>query len=269
MCGPCVCSGVPYTHEVLAASMNKQRDWSIRLVTNDAEILAFWIDWPPLHLCKSMRCGKTHGVLDLRIVPNLDGGIVPPIETMAYIASIAQRNVLFENGGTGRQSQFDRPFHSINPVDIPYCDRCAAILVACIGEIHRRHGDPIVGNRKVKLDSECSPGSAITDPGLFDGRVGIEHRLPADFVYARINMSAQIRQDGTFQILVFKINCAPLVFRAPVRDFLPHRIGVVKSATRKLVERRIGIWRPLFVCWQVQNTFPHAHLSPNRNAGKT
>src|SRR5437660_32050 len=149
MCGPCICSRVPYTHEVLAASMNKQRNWSIRLLTNDAEILAFWIDWPPLHLRKSMRCGKTHGVLNLRIVPNLDGGIVPPIETMAYIASIAQRNVLFEDGGTGRQSQFDRPFHSINPVDIPYCDSCAAILVACIGEIYRPPGNRIVGNRTV------------------------------------------------------------------------------------------------------------------------
>src|SRR5438132_6978109 len=247
MCGPCICSRVPYTHEVLAASMNKQRNWSIRLVTNDAETLAFWINWPPLHLRKSMRCGKTHGVLDLRIVPNLDVGIVPPIETMAYIASIAQRNVLFENGGTWRQSQFDRPFHSINPVDIPYCDRCATILVACISEIHRRHGNPIVGNRKVKLDSECSPGSAITDPGLFDGRVGIEHRLPADFVYARINMSAQIRQDGTFQIFVFKINYAPLVFREPVRDFLQNWIGVVKSASRKHYVRMSGLWCKLIV----------------------
>src|SRR5438876_10617088 len=136
MCGPCICSRVPYTHEVLAASMNKQRNWSIRLVTNDAEILAFWIDWPPLHLRKPMRCGKTHGVLNLRIVPNLDGGIVPPIKTMAYITSIAQRDVLFEDGRTRAQSQFDGPFHSINSVDIPNGDRCTAILVARICKIH-------------------------------------------------------------------------------------------------------------------------------------
>src|SRR5437899_11125855 len=109
-----------------------------------------------------MRCGKTHGVLNLRIVPNLDGGIVPPIKTMAYITSIAQRDELFEDGRTRAQSQFDGPFHSINSVDIPNGDRCTAILVPRICKIDGRHGDAIVGNGKVKLDAERRPGAAIT-----------------------------------------------------------------------------------------------------------
>src|SRR5207245_11236063 len=107
MRSPCVCSGMPDAHEVFAASMNEQRYWSVGLVMNDAEIFTLRIDRPRLHFYKPMCCGKTHGVLNLRIVPNLHGGIVPPIKTMAYITSIAQRDVLVEDGRTRAQSQFD------------------------------------------------------------------------------------------------------------------------------------------------------------------
>src|SRR2546430_7415850 len=137
MRGPCVCSRMPDAHEVLAASMDKQRYGSVGLVTNDTEILTLRIDRPPLYLRKSMRCGIAHGVLNLRIVPNLDSGIIPPVKTMAYIASIGQPDALFENGRTRPQLQVDGPFHSINSVDIPNGDRCAAILVAGIRKIHR------------------------------------------------------------------------------------------------------------------------------------
>src|SRR5260370_38978576 len=106
-----------------------------------------------------MCCGIAHGVLNPRIVPSLDSGIVPPIETMAYIASVAQRDVLFENCRARSQRQLDGPLHSINSVDIPNDDRCAAILAARVRKIHRGHGDPIVGKLKVKLESKIGPGS--------------------------------------------------------------------------------------------------------------
>src|SRR5437870_12920686 len=91
---------------------------------------------------------------------------------MAYIASITQRDMLFEDGGTRAQSQFDRPFHSINSVDVAHGDRSTAVLVACMCEIHRGHRDPIVRNGKVKLDPEGGPGSARSE----ERRVGKEWR---------------------------------------------------------------------------------------------
>src|SRR5438552_7249722 len=137
MRSPCVCSGMPDAHEVFAASMNEQRYWSVGLVVNDTEIFTLRIDRPRLHFCKPMCCGIAHGILNLRIVPSLDGGIVPPIKAMAYVASIAQPDVLFENGRTRAQNQFDGPFHSVDSVDIPNDDRCTTILAALIGKIHR------------------------------------------------------------------------------------------------------------------------------------
>src|SRR6266853_1632443 len=98
MRGSGVRSGLPDAHEVFPASMNKQGHWPVGLIMYDAEILP------------------------LGIVPNLDGGIVPPVETMAHVASITQGDVLFENGGPRTQSQFNGPFHSINSVDIAHGD---------------------------------------------------------------------------------------------------------------------------------------------------
>jgi hypothetical protein len=54
------------------------------------------------------------------------------------------------------------------------------------------------------------------------------------------------------------------VLHSLVRDFVPQRIGIIESAGRELVERRIGIRQSLFVCRKIQDTFPHAHLSLNR-----
>src|ERR1700682_5752975 len=195
-----VCLGIPDAHEVFPASMDEQGNWSVRLIMYNAEILPLRIDWPRLDLRKPMCRSKAHGVFDLGIVPNLDGSIVPPIETMTYIASIIQRDMLFKDGGTRAQRQFDGPFHAINSVDIAHGDRSAAVLVAGIRKIHRGHGDPIVRNGKVKLDAEGGPCSAIADPCFLDRRVRIEHRLTADFIGAGINMPAQIRQHRTFQI---------------------------------------------------------------------
>src|SRR6266704_184084 len=127
---------MPDAHEVFAASVGEQLHWSVGLIVYDAQILTLRVDRPPLYFCKPMCCCKTHGVLNLRIVPSLNASIVPPIETMAYIASIAQPDMLFENGRARPQSQFDGPFHSINSVDIPNGDRCTAILVARMRKIH-------------------------------------------------------------------------------------------------------------------------------------
>src|SRR6266850_1327279 len=177
MRGSGVGSGIPHAHEVFPAAMDKQGHGSAGLIVYDAEILSLRVDRPVSYFRKAMGRGKAHGILDLGIVPNLDGGIVPPIETMAYIASITQRDMLFEDGGTRAQSQFDRPFHSINSVDVAHGDRSTAVLVACMCEIHRGHRDPIVRNGKVKLDPEGGPGSAIADPGFLDGRVWIGRSL--------------------------------------------------------------------------------------------
>ena len=124
-------------------------------------------------------------------------------------------------------------------------------------------------NGKVKLDSECGPCSAIADPGFLDGRIGIEHRLPADFVDARIDMPAQIRQDRTLQVFVFKIDRAPAVSCTLVADFFPQGIGIIESTGRELVEGRIWIRRSFCVCRKIQSTFPDVYLSPNGYGANT
>src|SRR6266699_1721387 len=96
---------IPHAHEIFPAPMSKQGHGAIRLISNDAQIFALGFNRPTLHFSKSVRSGKALRVLDPRIIPNLHPGIVPPIKTMANIASVAESDALLQYGGARAQSQ--------------------------------------------------------------------------------------------------------------------------------------------------------------------
>src|SRR5205085_11518700 len=104
------------------------------------------IHWPALHFRKTVSGGEAHGVLDTRVVPDAHGSIVPPIESMAHVASISELDMLLEHRRAWTQDQFHSPFHSVDSIDVPNDDRRTAIRLAGVGEIHRRHRNPIVRN---------------------------------------------------------------------------------------------------------------------------
>ena len=98
-----------------------------------------------------------------------------------------------------------------------------------IRKIDRRHRDPVVRDRKVKLHAECGPGAAIANLRLLDGWIGIEHGLAADLVDAGIDMAADIRQHRAFQIFVLEKNGAPVVRRLHTGQVRPERVGIVEA----------------------------------------
>ena len=148
---------------------------------------------------------------------------------MPYIAAITQRDKLFEGRPTRAQRHFDGPLHSVNSISITYSDRRAAIVVLAICEVDRRHRYPVVRNRKIEFDAECSPGASITDVRFLDRGIRIEHGLTTEFVDARVEVATDIGQDGTFQILVFQIYGAPGVAYSLVGQVLAQGVGVVET----------------------------------------
>ena len=197
-------------------------------------------------------------------MPNLHSRIVPPIKTMANVAAVAESDALLQYSGARAQSQFHHPFHAIDSVDVAYGRRGAAVRMFRERVVHRRHRDPIVGNRKIELNAKGRPRTSITDSSFPDRRIRVEHRLPADFVDAGVKMAAHIRKHGTFQVLIFEIDGTPLVFRARVGDFVSKSIGIVEAASRELIKRRIRVRRSLLVGRELQDAFPHAHLPASR-----
>jgi hypothetical protein len=91
---------IPEAHKFFAAPMNEQRNWTIGLVLDDAQIFACGIQRPFLNFRKAMRRRIAHRVLNKRIVPYADSGVAPPIETLPHIAAIAQPHSLFQDGRT-------------------------------------------------------------------------------------------------------------------------------------------------------------------------
>ena len=44
--------------------------------------------------------------------------LFPPIETVAHVAAVVQRDVLFQHGRAWTQCQFDDPLHPVNAIGI-------------------------------------------------------------------------------------------------------------------------------------------------------
>ena len=124
-----------------------------------------------------------------------------------------------------------------------------------------------MGNGEIKFDSEGSPRPPITNPGFLDGWVRVEHGLPVDLVNAGVNMPAYVRQHGTFQVLIFEVDSAPLMFGRRVGYFVSQRIGIVEAPSRELIKRWIRVRRSLLVRRKIQDTFPYANLAINWDCG--
>src|SRR5947208_15719150 len=113
-------------------------------------------------------------------------------------------------------------------------------------EIYRRHGNPSVRDGKIEFDPERLPRSSITDVSFLNRRIGVEHRLAGDFVYAGIKVSADIGKYRTFQALIFKIDGAPVRVHPAIRQVVSQGIRIVEACTGELIERRI---------WDLQSFF--------------
>jgi hypothetical protein len=120
-----------------------------------------------------------------------------------------------------------------------------------------------VRNRKVEFNPECCPCATVADPGFLDRWIGVEHRLSADFVYARIYMPANIGQYGTLQIFIFQIDRSQLMVAALFRNLWSQRVGIVEAVGGELIKRGIRRGRSLFIDWQIENAFPDSYLRPN------
>src|SRR5205807_6669270 len=88
VCSAVIGVRVPHTHEWLATSMHKQRHRAAGLVMNDAQVASAGIDRPRLDFSESVTGSKSHRIFDLRIVPDLDSGIVPPVEAVTNVAAV-------------------------------------------------------------------------------------------------------------------------------------------------------------------------------------
>src|SRR5690349_11326298 len=88
---------VPDAHEIFTAAVDKHRNRAIGLIFDDAQVFAGGVDRPGLNFRKAMRGGEPHRVFNVRIIPNLDAGVAPPIKTVTHIAAIAEFYTLFED----------------------------------------------------------------------------------------------------------------------------------------------------------------------------
>src|SRR5207302_10804401 len=99
-----------------------------------------------------------------------------------------------------------------------------------------------VRNREIKLHTQGRPHARIDDAGELDGRIRITHRGTVDLVKACEEMASKVRQNSTFQVVVFEIQSPPRPGYAAIHQVVTERVRIViKSAPVKKVERWIGV----------------------------
>ena len=252
--------GMVDAHERFTAAVYELGNRTARLVAYHAQVDSGRVDRPGFHLGETVAGGPAHGIPDFRVVPHAHSGVVPPVESMPHVAAVVEGDALFQYGGAGRQAQLDRPLHAVRAVDVAHHHARAAVRVFRKGEIHRRHGDPIVRDREIELDAECRPRAAIADLRLLDGRVGVEHRLSADFVDASVEVAADVGQYRALEVLVFQVDGAPGGVHSGVGNVLAQRIGVAEFCRGELVEGRIRVGTPFLISGESEHILPHADI---------
>ena len=68
----------------------------VGLIGDEANVLSLQIDRPGIDIGAAIFDRELRRVIDSRVVPDFDAGVVPPEEMMAGVTVIGQSDVLFE-----------------------------------------------------------------------------------------------------------------------------------------------------------------------------
>ena len=113
-------------HERLGAAVGEGFE-IVGLIGDEANVLSLQIDRPGIDIGGAIFDRELRRVIDSRVVPDFDAGVVPPEEMVAGVTVIGQSDVLFEERAPGMQNDLHRPIHPVYAVAISYRHRGAAI----------------------------------------------------------------------------------------------------------------------------------------------
>ena len=248
--------GVVDTHEGLSAAVAELGDGAEGVMAHDAQVDAGRVHRPGVHLAEPVRGREPHRVFDAAVVPHAHPRVVPPVEAVPGVAAVVEGHLLFQERAPRPQGQPHPPLHPVDAVHVAHPEGGASVGMTADGVIHGRGGHPVVRDGEVELHAEGGPGPAVGHAGLLNGAVGVEHVRAVRLVDAAVEVAAQVGQDGHPEVLVLEVQGAPKHDRAPVRQVLAQRVGIVEAAGLEEVEGRVDVRRPLLVGGQVEVALP-------------
>ena len=224
--GAGVCMRAVDAEERLVAAVGEGVEVAL-LARDHAQVGALQIDGPGIRVVGAVVADELRGIVDVRVRPHLDAGVVPPEIVVAGIAVVGEGDVLLQQRAAGAQDDLHRPVHAVDAVAIAHGDGGAAVGRGGVGPVNRRLRDPVVRDGEVELLAEGRPRAAIGDGLLLERRIGIEHGRVVDLVDAGVDVAAELGQDGALQVLVLQNQRAPGVDRLRGAHGLAHGVGIV------------------------------------------
>src|SRR5437016_7638191 len=146
-----------HRHIRLAARVTKAGNRTVLLIPDNALIHAGQIHRPSIYVRESMSGSEFHGIEDAAVVPDFNGGIGPPVETVTSVAAVIECRLLLQVGAARIQCELHAPLHAVETIDIADPYRGASVAFSLQREVYGRNRHPIVRNGKVELDAERAP----------------------------------------------------------------------------------------------------------------
>src|SRR5579885_2576907 len=173
-----------------------------------------------------MTSGELRRITYSRIIPCFNRGVIPPIEPASQVSAINQIDFLLKKRASGAQNELHCPFHAVDAVAVANCNRSASVRSIAKSKIDGRNRNPAMRYGIVEFHTKSCPGAPQSHERLLNCGIRIEHRFAADFIYACINMPAEIREYDALYIFIFQVDRPPRMLHFGVAHIVTHRIRV-------------------------------------------
>ena len=240
-------AGMVDAHERLTRAVAEERHRALQVIPGPAEVDPLPVHGPRIDLGEAVGGRELHRIDEPRVVPDLDGGVRPPVEPVAHVAAVVERRGLLQHRAPRVKRQLHSPLHPVDEVHVPHHDGGAAV-----GPPHQRVIDggrrhPVVRDREVELDAEGGPGPAVGHLRELQRGVRVEHLRPVGLVDAAPEPAPEVGQHRDAQVLVLQVERAPGAGRPPPREAFPQGVRVVEAPAAEQVEGRVDVRRAFFV----------------------
>src|ERR1700687_3631258 len=116
-----------HRHIRLATRVTKPGNRTAPLIPDHALIHTCQIHRPSIYVREAMPGSEFHGIEDAAVVPDLNGGIGPPVETVTSVAAVIECRLLLQVGAARMQRELHAPLHAVDALDIAYPYRGASV----------------------------------------------------------------------------------------------------------------------------------------------
>ncbi len=184
----------------------------------------------------------------------------PPKERLDERGAVVRPHLQLDEGAAGMEADAVHPFHPRHRIVVAAPDGHAAVGVLLDLDIDRHEGGRTMMLRPVELDSAGNPRPGEAHQRRLDNRLAVKEIVSIGLVQARVDASAEFRQDHHSHELILDMHSVPFPIRLPLGDAVEKWQRIDRPAAPLVnplfQEHRVLVGRQRFVGWDYDGLAP-------------